>query len=47
MVAIEIVSPGSERTDDIQKVAEYAREQVPVYLIITLDDKLYVKHVQE
>lgn len=47
LIAIEIVSPGSERTDLVQKVAEYAREQVPVYLVVTLDDKLYVKHVQE
>ena len=44
---MEIVSPGSERTDLVQKVAEYAREQIPVYLIITLDDKLYLKHIQE
>jgi Uma2 family endonuclease len=47
LIAVEIVSPGSERTDLVQKVAEYAREQIPVYLVITLDDKLYVKHVQE
>lgn len=47
LIVIEVVSPGSERTDRIQKVAEYAREQVPVYLIVTLDDKLYVKHIEE
>jgi Uma2 family endonuclease len=47
LIAVEIVSPGSERTDHVQKVAEYASEQVPVYLVITLDGKLYVKHVVE
>lgn len=47
LIVIEVVSPGSERTDRIQKVAEYAREQVPVYLIVTLDEKLYVKHIEE
>lgn len=47
LVAVEIVSPGSEQTDLVQKVAEYAREQIPLYLVITLDDKLFVKHVQE
>jgi Uma2 family endonuclease len=44
---IEVVSPGSESADRVQKVAEYAREQIPVYLIVTLDDKLYVKHIEE
>lgn len=47
LVAIEIVSPGTERTDLVQKVAEYAREQIPVYLVVTLDDDLYVKLVHE
>lgn len=47
LIAVEIVSPGTERTDLIQKVAEYARERIPVYLVVTLDDKLFVKLVQE
>lgn len=47
LIVIEVVSPGSESTDRVQKVAEYAREQIPVYLVVTLDDKLYVKHVVE
>jgi len=47
LIVIEVVSPGSESTDRVQKVAEYAREQIPIYLIVTLDDKLYAKHVVE
>lgn len=47
LIVIEAVSPGSESTDRVQKVAEYASEHIPVYLIVTLDDKLYVKHVVE
>ncbi|MFG2002346.1 Uma2 family endonuclease [Spirillospora sp. NPDC048911] len=47
LAVIEIVSPGSEHTDTVQKVAEYAREQIPVYLVVTLDEKLYVKVVRE
>lgn len=47
LIVVEVVSPGSESTDRVQKVAEYAREQVPVYLVVTLDDKLYVKHIVE
>jgi Uma2 family endonuclease len=47
LLVVEIVSPGSERTDHVQKVAEYAREQIPVYLVVTLDEKLYVKLIQE
>lgn len=47
LMAVEVVSPGTERTDLIQKVAEYARERIPVYLVVTLDDKLFVKLVQE
>lgn len=47
LLVVEVVSPGTERTDLVQKVAEYAREHIPVYLVITLDDKLFVKLVQE
>jgi Uma2 family endonuclease len=47
LVAVEVVSPGSERTDFIQKAAEYAREQIPIYLVISLDDDLFVKLIQE
>ena len=47
LIAIEVVFPGSETTDRVQKVAEYAREQIPVYLVVTLDDRLYVRHVVE
>jgi len=47
LLVVEVASPGTERTDLIQKVAEYAHEQIPIYLVITLDDKLFVKLVQE
>jgi Uma2 family endonuclease len=47
LVAIEVVSPGTERTDLTQKVAEYAAEHIPVYLVITLDEKLFVHVVHE
>ncbi|MFC9969561.1 Uma2 family endonuclease [Spirillospora sp. NPDC127200] len=47
LVVVEVVSPGSEQADTVQKVAEYAKEQIPVYLVVTLDDDLHVKFVRE
>lgn len=38
LVAIEIVSAGSRRTDNIVKRAEYADAGVPYYWIVDLDD---------
>jgi Uma2 family endonuclease len=38
LVVIEVVSPGSKRTDHVIKRAEYADAGVPRYWIIDLDD---------
>lgn len=39
LLVAEVVSPrsGSERTDRVQKVAEYAKAGIPVYWIVELD----------
>ena len=47
LLVVEIVSPGSGYTDTVDKVAEYAHEGIPVYLIVSLDAQLYVKMIQE
>ncbi|MGH3420016.1 MAG: Uma2 family endonuclease [Streptosporangiaceae bacterium] len=47
LMVVEIVSPGSGYTDTVDKLAEYAYEGIPVYLIVFLGDDLYVKLVQE
>jgi Uma2 family endonuclease len=47
LLVVEVVSPGSGYTDTVDKLAEYAYEGVPVYLIVHLDSDLYVKMIQE
>jgi Uma2 family endonuclease len=37
-VAVEIISPGSRRTDRIMKMADYGEAGIPDYWIIDLDD---------
>jgi Uma2 family endonuclease len=46
-LVVEVVSPGSGYTDTVDKVAEYAYEGIPVYLVVHLDGDLYVKMIQE
>ncbi|MCM6777425.1 Uma2 family endonuclease [Nocardia sp. CDC159] len=47
LLVVEVVSPGSEYTDTVDKRAEYAAEGIPVYLVVHLDDDLRVKIIQE
>ncbi|MFF0610531.1 Uma2 family endonuclease [Nocardia tengchongensis] len=47
LLVVEVVSPGSGYTDTVDKLAEYAYEGIPVYLIVYLDANLYVKMIQE
>ena len=46
-MVVEIVSPGSVYVDTVDKLAEYAHEGIPVYLVVHLDGDLYVKMIQE
>jgi Uma2 family endonuclease len=47
LMVVEVVSPGSGYTDTVDKLAEYAYEGIPVYLVVFLDGGLYVKMIQE
>ncbi|QIS03919.1 Uma2 family endonuclease [Nocardia brasiliensis] len=47
LLVVEVVSPGSGYTDTVDKLAEYAYEGIPVYLVVHLDASLYVKMIQE
>jgi Uma2 family endonuclease len=47
LMVIEVVSPGSGYTDTVDKLAEYAYEGIPIYLIVFLDAELYVKMINE
>jgi Uma2 family endonuclease len=47
LLAVEVVSPGSEYIDTVDKRAEYAAEGIPTYLIVHLDAELRVEIVQE
>jgi Uma2 family endonuclease len=47
LVVVEVVSPGSEYIDTVDKRAEYAGEGIPLYLIVHLDGELRVKIIQE
>ncbi|MFI9510818.1 Uma2 family endonuclease [Nocardia sp. NPDC052566] len=47
LLVVEVVSPGSEYIDTVDKHAEYATEGIPVYLVVHLDDELRVKIIQE
>ncbi|MEU2034549.1 Uma2 family endonuclease [Nocardia amamiensis] len=47
LMVVEVVSPGSVYTDTVDKLAEYAYEGIPVYLVVHLDANLYVKVIQE
>jgi Uma2 family endonuclease len=47
LLVVEVVSPGSEYMDTVDKLAEYAAEGIPIYLVVHLDDNLRVKLIQE
>ncbi|WP_092783711.1 Uma2 family endonuclease [Actinokineospora terrae] len=49
LVVIEIVSPGSKRTDRVVKYAEYAEAGIPHYWIVDLDEptSLLPAHLSE
>ncbi|WP_199856716.1 Uma2 family endonuclease [Nocardia suismassiliense] len=47
LLVVEVVSPGSGYTDTVDKLAEYAYEGIPVYLVVHLDASLYVKMIHE
>lgn len=47
LMVVEVASPGSGYTDTVDKLAEYAHEGIPVYLIVFLDAELYVKMIHE
>ncbi|NEW25782.1 Uma2 family endonuclease [Nocardia cyriacigeorgica] len=47
LLVVEVVSPGSEYVDTVDKRAEYAAEGIPVYLVVHLDDDLRIKIIQE
>ncbi|WP_028663321.1 Uma2 family endonuclease [Saccharomonospora halophila] len=38
LVAIEVVSPGSKRTDTVTETSEYAESGIPHYWVVDLDD---------
>jgi Uma2 family endonuclease len=41
------IERGSGYTDTVDKLAEYAYEGIPVYLVVSLDGDFYVKMIQE
>jgi Uma2 family endonuclease len=45
-VAIEVVSPGSGRTDRVQKMFEYAKSGIPFYWIVDLDGSVRLTEFQ-
>ncbi|WP_062982100.1 Uma2 family endonuclease [Nocardia anaemiae] len=47
LMVVEVLCPGSGYIDTVDKLAEYAYEGIPIYLIVQLDANLYVKTIQE
>lgn len=47
LLVVEVVSPGSEYTDTVDKCAVYANEGIPIYLIVHLAADRKVKIIQE
>ena len=47
LMVVEVPSPGSGYTDTVDKLAEYAYEGIPVYLVVHLGADLYVKMIHE
>jgi len=42
LMVVEVVSPGSGYTNTVDKLAEYAYEDIPLYLVVFLDGEFYV-----
>jgi Uma2 family endonuclease len=40
LLAVEVISPGSQRTDRVTKAAEYAEAEIPHYWIVDLDPSI-------
>jgi Uma2 family endonuclease len=47
LLVIEVVSPSSGYVDTVDKVAEYANEGIPIYLVVHLGADRRVKIIQE
>ncbi|MFD0361851.1 Uma2 family endonuclease [Nocardia sp. GCM10030253] len=47
LLVAEVVSPGSEYTDTVDKRAEYAHDGIPIYLVVHLDAERRVEIIQE
>lgn len=39
-LAVEIISPGSRKTDEVDKLAEYAQAGIPEYWLVDLEKKM-------
>ena len=47
LMAVEVVTPASGYTDTVDKLAEYAYEGIPLYLLAFLEGDPYLKMIQE
>ena len=47
LMVVEVVTPASGYTDTVDKLAEYAYEGIPVYLLAFLGGDPYLKMIQE
>jgi Uma2 family endonuclease len=46
LMVVEVVSPGSGYTDAVDKLAEYAYEEIPLCLVVFLNGDFYVKLIR-
>ena len=47
LMVVEVVTPASGYTDTVDKLAEYAYEGIPLYLMVFLGGDPYLKMIQE
>jgi Uma2 family endonuclease len=47
LMVVEVVTPASGYTDTVDKLAEYAYEAIPLYLLAFLGGDPYLKMIQE
>jgi Uma2 family endonuclease len=47
LMVVEVVTPASGYTDTVDKLAEYAYEGIPLYLLAFLGGDPYLKMIQE
>jgi Uma2 family endonuclease len=47
LMVVEVVTPASGYTDTVDKLAEYAYEGIPLYLLAFLEGDPYLKMIQE